>query len=147
MSYQVQQGQQGQQAETQLKVTRNRRPALVTFAAVMMFILSAFYLIASITEWSNSLWLYSQSFSVGGSRIVFWGFVDFVLACFTAWVAFALLDGRRGGQIWGFVFAGISLVRWLFYVPADPWLAVSIMTIDALVIYGLAVNDEWFARL
>src|SRR3954453_4267303 len=135
-----------QQSGSSIVVTHDRRPGLVTFAAVMLFVLSGFYLIASITEWANTLWLSSRSFEVFGSHIVFWGFVDFVLCCLTAWAAFALIDGRRGGQTWGFIFAGLSLVRWMFYVPADPWLAVSIMALDALIIYGLAANDEWFAR-
>jgi hypothetical protein len=127
-------------------VVVERRPTLVTFSAVMLFILAGFYLIASITEWSNSAWLYQRDFSVGGSKLVFWGFVDIVLTLVTAYGGYLLLAGRRGGQVLGFTFAGISFLRWLFYIPADPWLAIVILTLDALVIYALSAHDQWFNR-
>jgi hypothetical protein len=124
-----------------------RRPGLITFAAVMLFILSFFYLIAAITEWSNSVWLYQRDFKVVGSRLIFWGFVDIALCALSAYGGYLLWMGRRAGQILGFLFAGISFVRWMFYIPADPWLAISIMVVDAFIIYGLATNDEYFAGL
>lgn len=126
-------------------VREPRRPGLVTFAAVMLSVLAAFYVIAAITEWANSVWLYQRDFSVGGSRLVFWGFVDFGLALLSAYGAYLLVTGRRAGQVLGFVFAGISLVRWMFYIPADPWLGIAIIVADGLIIYGLAAHDEWFA--
>jgi hypothetical protein len=131
---------------TSRPVASGRRPGLVTFAAVMMGVLSTFAVIAAITEWSNSVWLYQRNFSVAGSHLVFWGFVDFGLALLLAYGAYLLAIGHRSGQVLGFLFAGISLVRWMFYIPADPWLAITVLTIDALIIYGLAVNDDWFAR-
>lgn len=123
-----------------------RRPGLVTFAAVMLFILSFFYLIAAITEWSNSVWLYDRDFHVAGSRLIFWGFVDAGLCALSVYGGYLLWAGRRAGQILGFAFAGVSFVRWMFYIPADPWLAVAIMAVNGLIIYGLATSDEWFAE-
>ena len=122
------------------------RPGLVLFAAVMMFVVSAFLVIVSIAEWSNSFWLYDKNFTVVGNHLAFWGFVDFVIACVSAYAAYMLLDGRRVGQVLALTFAGVSAIRWLFYIPADPWLALAIIGIDALVIYGLTAHDEWFSR-
>ncbi|MFL6136970.1 MAG: hypothetical protein ACJ74O_04135 [Frankiaceae bacterium] len=122
-----------------------RRPGIVTFAAVMFYVLSAFYVIAALTEWSNSVWLYQRDYSVGGSKLVIWGFVDFALALVSAYGGYLLWTGRRAGQILGMIFAGISLVRWLFYIPADPWLAIAIAAMDVLILFGLASADEWFA--
>lgn len=142
--------QQTRANEGELSVTSTtiqRRPGLVTFAAVMMFVTAGFFLVAAITEWSNSIWLYDKSFSVAGSHLVFWGFVDFGLCLLSVYAAYQLLAGGRSGQVVGFLFAGISLVRWMFYIPADPWLALSIMVIDGLIIYGLAAHDEWFESL
>ncbi len=125
-------------------ITEERRPGLVTFAGVMLFVLAAFYTIAAITEWSNSVWLYQRDFSVAGSHLVFWGFVDIGLALLSAYGGYLLIIGRRAGQTLGFLFAGISFVRWMFYIPADPWLAIAILLVDGLIIYGLAAHDEWF---
>jgi hypothetical protein len=120
------------------------RPGLVTFAAVMMFVAAGFMTIAAITEWSNSVWLYQRNYSVASSQLVFWGFVDISIAILSAIGGYLAVTGHRLGQVLGCTFAGISLVRWLFYIPADPWLAVSIIAIDSLVIYALTANNEWF---
>jgi hypothetical protein len=130
---------------TPLVITEPRRPGLVTFTGVMLCVLGGFYVIAAITEWANSVWLYQRNFSVGGSRLVFWGFVDFGLALVSFYTAYMLWVGKRAGQILGFLFVGISFMRWMFYIPADPWLAITILIADGLMLYGLAANDEWFA--
>ena len=44
-------------------------------------------------------------------------------------------------------FASISFLRWAFYIPADPWLAIVMLVVDGLIIYGLASNEEWFSGL
>jgi len=123
-----------------------QRPGLVLFSAVMMFVVSAFLLIVAISEWADSFWLYDKNFTVIGNHLAFWGFVDFVIACVSAYAAYMLLDGRRVGQVLALTFAGISAIRWLFYIPADPWLALAILGIDALIIYGVTAHDDWFAR-
>jgi hypothetical protein len=122
------------------------RPGLVLFSMVMLGTLSAFLVVVSISEWADSFWLYERSFTIAGNHLVVWGFIDFVLACVAAYAAVMLWDGRRIGQVLALVFAGLSGVRWLFYIPADPWLALAILTIDGLVIYGLTAHDEWFSR-
>jgi hypothetical protein len=121
------------------------RPGLITFTAVMMWVLSGFYVIAAITEWANSSWLYQQNFSVGGSRLVVWGFIDFGIAVLSVYGGYLLLVGHRAGQVLAFAFVGVSFMRWMFYIPADPWLALAILAVDAMMIYGLSAHDDWFA--
>src|SRR4051812_5942239 len=137
--------QQMQAGRASLSVTHDHRPGLVTFAAVMMFVVSAFLVVVAISEWADSVWLYQRNFNVVGNHLIFWGFVDFVIAAVSAYGAFMLLAGRRSGQVLTLIFAGISAVRWLFYIPADPWLAIAILVIDTMIIYGLTAHDEWFA--
>jgi hypothetical protein len=38
----------------------------------------------------------------------------------------------------GYLFAVVDTIRWLFVIPAAPVLAVVVITLCALVIYGLA---------
>jgi hypothetical protein len=128
-------------------VREPRRPGLVTFAAVIAYTMAGFFTIAAITEWTNSVWLYQRDFSVAGSHLVFWGFVDIAIAALSAATGYLLFKGSRVGQLLGFFFAGISFIRWMFYIPADPWLAISILVVDGLIIYALATNDEWFDSL
>jgi hypothetical protein len=46
--------------------------------------------------------------------------------------------------ITGFVFADLSIIRWLFYITVSPLLAIVIIVIDGLVIYGLAKHADYF---
>ena len=34
------------------------------------------------------------------------------------------------------------MVRWMFYIPATPWLALTIITLDMLVIVGLCLSHR-----
>ena len=47
-------------------------------------------------------------------------------------------------MITGFVFADLSIIRWLFYITVSPLLAIVIIVIDGLVIYGLAKHADYF---
>jgi hypothetical protein len=46
--------------------------------------------------------------------------------------------------ITGFVFADISVIRWLLYILVSPLLAIVIIVLDCLVIYGLAEHADYF---
>ena len=46
-------------------------------------------------------------------------------------------------MITGFVFATFGAIRWLFYIPVSPVLAVVIIALNALVIYGLAEHADY----
>src|SRR5205809_5247056 len=96
--------------------SRGHMPGLVLFSQVMMFIVAGFLLVVAISEWADSFWLYERSFTIAGNHLVVWGFIDFVLACGAAYGAFALKDGKRTGQIITLTFAGVSAIRWLFYI-------------------------------
>ena len=47
-------------------------------------------------------------------------------------------------MITGFVFADLSIIRWLFYITVSPLLAIVIIVIDDLVIHGLAEHADYF---
>ena len=42
------------------------------------------------------------------------------------------------------VVAGVSVVRWLFYLPIVPVTAVVIIAIDVLIIYALVAHEVFF---
>ena len=55
-----------------------------------------------------------------------------------------VLGRRQAGLITGFVFTDLSIIRWLFYITVSPLLAIVIIVIDGLVIYGLAKHADYF---
>ena len=59
--------------------TTNKRPGLVTFASIMMFIVGGLLLVWSIEEFFNGAWLADVSFGLFGRQFFIWAIIDLVL--------------------------------------------------------------------
>jgi len=81
----------------------------------------AHYVVANLTTW--------------GWVVLIWGILQ-ILAAFSVWRAGAF------GRWAGIVAAGVNLVIQMVFLPAYPAWALSVMVIDIIVIYGLAVYGE-----
>jgi hypothetical protein len=44
----------------------------------------------------------------------------------------------------GYSFAVLGIIRWLFYVPVAPVLAVVVIVLNMLVIYALVQHSDYF---
>ena len=75
---------------------------------------------------------------------LFWGLVDAGVAVLALYADVDILRGGRLGQIGGYLFAGLGILRWLVYVTATPMLAVVIIALGVLVIYGLSHHSDYF---
>jgi len=122
----------------------DRRPGLVTFAAIIMIIMGSFQVLVAISEIVNSTWLLNLTNDWVGARLLFWGLVDICVAALALYAGIDILRGGRLGQFLGYLFAGLGVLRWLVYVTATPVLAVVIIALDVLVIYGLAHHSDYF---
>jgi hypothetical protein len=60
--------------------------------------------------------------------------------------AASLLRGGIFGLMMGFFGAGFSIMQWMFYIPAAPWLALTIIALDILVIVALCLSADWFSE-
>src|SRR5215204_5599379 len=120
------------------------RPGLVTFAAIMMFVLGSFHVLLSISEFANSTWVLSRLDIELFLPILFiWGIIDLIIGSTAVIAGFSILRGGGFGLFTGFVFAALGALRWLFYIPV---LAVVIIALDALVLYGLSEHSDYFQR-
>ena len=43
----------------------------------------------------------------------------------------------------GYLFAGLTAIRWLFVIPAAPILSVVMIALCVMVIYGLAKHSDY----
>jgi hypothetical protein len=55
-----------------------------------------------------------------------------------------ILRGGTFGFVMGYLFAVIGAIRWLFVIPAAPVLAVVVIALCVMVIYGLAKYSDYF---
>ena len=98
----------------------------------------------AISEIVNSTWILNLTNDWIGARLLFWGLVDAGIAVLALYAGVDILRGGRLGQIGGYLFAGLGILRWLVYVTATPVLAVVLIALDVLVIYGLAHHSDYF---
>jgi hypothetical protein len=127
------------------RLTGMGRPGLVTFAAVMMFALGGFHVLLAISEFARSTWVLSRlDIELFITSLIVWAIIDLLIGAIALYAGVSILRGGTFGLITGFVFADISVIRWLLYILVSPLLAIVIIVLDCLVIYGLAEHADYF---
>ena len=128
-----------------------RRPSLVTFAAIMLFLEGGFSVVWAVVAFAQPEWLlnaYSAyGFTTQSGTAWAWGFLDLLVGALAVYAGVSVLRGGAFAQILGFSIAGFSAMRWFFFLPVAPVVAIIIIAIDVLVVYGLATHSEYFATL
>jgi hypothetical protein len=119
------------------------RPALVTFAAIMLLMLGGFELVLAITEFFRYAFgtlppLADATYSI------LWGALDVLYGLVLLYSGFALLQGQAVGRLVALIVAVFAAIRWFFYLWYVPWAAAIIIGICLLIIYGLVSNQEYF---
>jgi hypothetical protein len=110
----------------------------MTFAGVMLGFAGTFNVIDGIVAVSKS------KFYVAGAVFVFsdlntWGWIVLVLGIFQVAAAFAIFAGSEWARWFGIVVASVNALAQLMFIQAYPLWALSVFTLDVLVIYALAV--------
>ena len=85
-----------------------RRPSLVTFAAIMMFVVAGFQIVFAFSEFFNATWLLSTTYGTFGGYLWLWGILDLLLAFIPLYAGYDLLQGGQFGFIVGIVISGFS---------------------------------------
>jgi hypothetical protein len=109
---------------------------LVTFAGVMLIIagvLNTLYGIAAIDK---------ANIFVSNAHYVFgdlstWGWFVLALGLAQFFAAFAIWRGTSWGRWFGVACASVNAILQTLWIPAYPILAMTILTLDIIVIYGL----------
>jgi hypothetical protein len=120
------------------------RPGLVTFAAIMLFLLAGFQLTYAIIEFAGATWVAFNVAGTMGGPLWLWGIIDLAFAALVFYAGYDLLRGGDYGRIVGLIVASFSAIRWFFYIPAAPWASVVVIAVNILIIYGLAAHSEFF---
>ena len=111
----------------------------------MMFVLGGFHLLLAISEFANSTWVLSRlDIEVFITFVAVWGIVDLIIGSIAVYAGVSLLRGGTFGLATGFIFASLGIIRWLFHIPVSPVLAVVVIALSALVIYGLVKHIDYF---
>jgi hypothetical protein len=121
------------------------RPGLVTYAAIMMLVLGGFHILVAISEFANSTWVLSRlDVQLFIPILLIWGIIDLIIGAIALYAGFSTLRGGAFGWIMGATFATLGIIRWLFYIPVAPVLAVVVVVLNMLVIYALVQHSDYF---
>jgi hypothetical protein len=115
------------------------RVAWVTFAGVMLVIagfVNVMYGFAAIG---------GDEFYADKARFLFgdletWGWVHIGWGSLALIAAFLIVLGSELGRGLGILFAGVNVITQLLFIAASPYLALSVIALDMLVMYGLVVH-------
>ena len=122
----------------------HRRPGMLTFAAVMMFVVAGLEALAAIYAFAGNGWWVTYAGNLVYANFFLWGLLDTVIALIALFAGISILRGGALGMVMGFIFAVMGAIRWTFVIPAAPVLAVVVLALCVMVIYGLAKYADDF---
>ena len=120
-----------------------RRPGMVTFAAIMMFMVAGFEALSALLAFAGTGWWVTDAGNLVYANFVLWGILDLLIALIALYAGIDLLRGGTFGIAMGYLFAVLGAIRWLFVIPAAPILAVVVIALCVMIIYALAQYSDY----
>jgi hypothetical protein len=107
------------------------------FASIMLILAGVYNLIWGIAAVAKS------SVFVDNVRLVFgnlntWGWIYLILGILEICAGFGVLSRSQWARWFGIVMASLAAILAFFYIWAYPGWAILLITLDVLVVYGLA---------
>ena len=122
-----------------------KRSGWITFAGVAALIAGAYNALSGIAALSDDDTLAAQAQEVlYGIDLTAWGWFWLLLGVLQLVTGVLILQRNEWGRALGVGIAGISAVCTVFIIFVFPLWAMSVLTLDALVIYALLTQGEDF---
>jgi hypothetical protein len=125
---------------TQTEAVR-RRPAGITFAAVVLIAIGVARVISAIYYFADSDRVSNASSGPFSHHLFYWGVWDLIIAALALTAGFSLLKERQLGFILGYGFAGVVIFQSLLLIAVSPWYSVAALALAIMIIHELAKND------
>ena len=111
---------------------------LVFFAAVMLLVVGIFNVIDGIAAIANShVFVANAHYVIGDLRA--WGWVALILGLLQLLAGGGVMIGNQAARWFGIAIIGLNLISQLFFIPAYPFWALTIIAFDVFALYGLCV--------
>ncbi len=115
----------------------------VTFAAMMMLMVGTFQIIEGLTSlFNSSYYVVTPSNLVVNVNYTAWGWTHLALGALALAAAFGVLAGQLWGRIVGIAMALVSSIVNLAFIGAYPLWSITVITLDVIVIYALAMHGR-----
>ena len=133
----------GMESPVGSRAAAHRRPGILTFAAVLMFVVAGLEGLSALLNFAGTGWWVTEAGNLVYANFVLWGVLDLIIALIALYAGIDLLRGGAFGRVMGYLFAGLAAIRWFFVIPAAPILAVVVIALCVMVIYALATHPDY----
>jgi hypothetical protein len=109
---------------------------LVLFASVLLLVLGSFNMIDGIAAIANShIFTANAHYVIGNLRA--WGWVTLIISVMQLVAAGGVLVGNQLARWFAVAVVGLSAIDMMFFLPAYPFWALTIIAVDVVALYGL----------
>jgi len=109
---------------------------LVMFAAIVLLVLGFFNMIYGIAAIANShVFTANAHYVIGNLRA--WGWITLILSVLQLVAAAGVLAGNQLARWFAVAVVGLNAIDMMFFIPAYPFWALTIIAVDIVALYGL----------
>ena len=109
---------------------------LVLFASIMLFVIGFFDVIQGISAIARSHVFIANAHYVF-SNLRTWGWITLIVGVLVLIVALGVLAGNQIARWTAVVVLGLNAIDEMFFIPAYPFWALTIIAMDVVAIWGL----------
>ena len=125
--------------------TLTKRSGWVTFAGVTALVVGGYNALSGIAAISDDETLAAQANEVlYGIDLTFWGWLWLLVGALQILAGVLVLRRNEWGRALGVTIAGLSALITVFVIFVFPLWAIAVLTLDALVLYGLLSTSDEF---
>ena len=108
----------------------------VLFASVLLLVVGFFNMIYGIAAIANShVFTANAHYVIGNLRA--WGWVTLIISVLQLLAAGGVLAGNQWARWFAVAVVGLNAIDMMFFIPAYPFWALTIIAIDVVALYGL----------
>jgi hypothetical protein len=109
---------------------------LVMFAAILLLIAGFFNMIYGIAAIANShVFTANANYVIGNLRA--WGWITLIISVLQLAAAAGVLAGNQLARWFAVAVVGLNAIDMMFFIPAYPFWALTIIAVDVVALYGL----------
>jgi hypothetical protein len=109
---------------------------LIFFASILLYVVGFFNMIYGIAAIANSHVFTANAHYVFASLRV-WGWITLILAVLQLVAATGILVGNQLARWFAVAVVGLNAIDMMFFIPAYPFWALTIIAMDVVALYGL----------
>ena len=109
---------------------------LIFFAAVLLLVVGFFNIIEGIAAIANSHVFVANAHYVFGDLRA-WGWITLIIAVLQLAAAAGVLAGNQLARWFAVAVVGLNAIDMMFFIPAYPFWALTIIAVDVVALYGL----------